>query len=146
LFDGSASLIGAHLKSQTRRPRRLSATEVGTAARRNQQGSFNAADAEPKLGPLYPQNRPEKLTSQSERLSNWLVLDDKVLETRAISAHPPVVKQLRLKAEKAPPGRQYTLPEGSDPDGDPLTYVVQMSGAATCGIPSPLALRNRASR
>ena len=43
-----------------------------------------------------------KLTSQSERRSNWLVLDDKVLETRAISAHPPFGKAVAAKGREGP--------------------------------------------
>jgi hypothetical protein len=61
-----------------------------------------------------------------------LVLDGKILDTRAISAHAPLVKDLRLRTEKAPcaPGKQVVLTwVGSDADGDPLTYLVQMSAA-----------------
>jgi hypothetical protein len=58
-----------------------------------------------------------------------LLLRGKVVTTREISAHPPVVRNLRLVA----PTRQYGASGqrvltwvGTDPDGDKLTYTVQI--------------------
>jgi len=61
-----------------------------------------------------------------------LLVHGKLLDARAITAHAPVVKELRLTKEKLPcgPGKQPVLRwVGLDADGDALTYLVQISGA-----------------
>ena len=59
-----------------------------------------------------------------------LLLRGKLLDTRAISAHAPVVKELKLATRKLSygAGQQRILTWiGSDPDRDKLTYLVQIS-------------------
>jgi hypothetical protein len=59
-----------------------------------------------------------------------LLLRGKLLTTRAISAHPPVVKDLRLVAPTTgygAGGQRILKWVGTDPDGDKLTYMVQIS-------------------
>jgi hypothetical protein len=59
-----------------------------------------------------------------------LLLRDKLLDTRAISTHAPIVKNLKLTTRKLGygTGQQSILTwVGSDVDGDKLTYLVQIS-------------------
>lgn len=58
-----------------------------------------------------------------------LLLRGKLLTTREISAHPPVVRNLRLIAPKrqyGASGQRILRWVGNDPDGDKLTYTVQI--------------------
>jgi hypothetical protein len=60
-----------------------------------------------------------------------LLLGDKIAATRAISAHAPEVKGLALATRKAvcgPATEEVLKWVGSDPDGDKLTYLVQLGG------------------
>jgi len=59
-----------------------------------------------------------------------LLLHGKILDTRAISAHAPVVRELKLTTRNLGygAGQQHVLTWiGTDPDRDKLTYLVQLS-------------------
>jgi hypothetical protein len=60
-----------------------------------------------------------------------LILRGKLLDTRAISAHAPIVKELKLTTRELRYGtgvQRVLTWVGSDPDRDKLTYMVQISG------------------
>jgi hypothetical protein len=66
-----------------------------------------------------------------------------VVDTRRVTAQPPVVSDVKIEPHPAPAGALFVHWKGRDPDRDELTYTVQARAAnkpwetIAIGLPTP---------